>query len=223
MSNHEDSVCDLKEANGVKLKLINAQDEEDVESKQCEIKKYAIKPKHRDHSTENVKEEDKLKKKLDNNTTKDAGIVQLVNFKEAKDENLTSEKRTERKSVKSVSKPDEPSEKKVDKLSVKTKTKKSRPVERRIKKTESTLSQLKEKRSLKERMKAIVHKLKLKSANLNDQEKKKQKPADVDLNKVSFYWCIYEITYFVSIFRFSYLQLQRVIMLAVEKVLQFHW
>lgn len=166
------------------------------------MKKDNVKVK-KEPIVESVKEDDKTKKtniKVESvAVVKDPVILptpstSIVTPKETKpkavknddviEEKPSIEKKTERKVVKAAQKLDFGDAKKDDKIP-KTKATKFKGVEKRIKKTE-VLPGIRTKRSLKERMKAIVKKLKLKSgvSSNNEQDKKKQKPTE-ELNKVS--------------------------------------
>lgn len=171
----------------------------ETDDKQKELKKDAPKVK-KETNVENVKDDDKVKKtnpKLDNfATVKDmlqaAPAIAPKEIKvkpgkseDVKDEKVGGEKKSERKVVKPIQKLDINDCKKSDKPSIKTKTTKLKGVEKRLKKNENVVPGIRMKRSLKERMKAIVNRLKLKSGvSSSEQDKKKQKSAD-DANKVS--------------------------------------
>ncbi|XP_065200322.1 AT-rich interactive domain-containing protein 4B isoform X2 [Planococcus citri] len=199
--NGDESLEGKELQNGVKTKLENQfKDETDTDDKQKELKKENIKVK-KEPNVENVKEDDKTKKinvKVENvAAVKDAVILptsSIITPKEPKpkvvknddviEEKPSTEKKSERKVVKAVQKLDFSDTKKDEKIP-KTKATKLKGVEKRIKKTE-VLPGIRTKRSLKERMKAIVKKLKMKSgvSGSSEQDKKKPKSAE-DMNKAS--------------------------------------
>lgn len=158
----------------------------EIENNVSEFKKDNGKSRNkRDHSVETIKDEEKFKKKLDIPLVKDFDQVQLLNIKENKDEKSFNDKKNEKKPpIKSISKMEECFDKKNEKISLKTKTKRLKPVEKKIIKMEVT-STIRSKRTLKERMKAIVQKFKLKNVNNNENDKKKRMTSE-DLNKVSY-------------------------------------
>ncbi len=196
---HSDDSNEITDSNTLKEKpeIENKQREDSDTDAQSEVKKGSGKLKNsKDQSVDCVKDDDAFKKRLDIPLFKDFGQLPPNNFKEVKDDKSTNEKKNDRKTLKSAAKAAELSDKKNDKTSFKIKSKRLKSVKKKLIETEIPLIRVKPKRSLKERMEAIVQKIKkLKSTNGGELDKKKRITPD-DLNKVSFYL-------FSIIFRFQ--------------------